>query len=544
MSAALSAVESGATVTLVSRTIPARSGSACIREGINAGFGCDPESHVSDTMACGCNMADRSMVERMCADAPRIAELLGSMGVIFDRTQGEGRVRMGRTCAASEARAIYSGASLGARVLSSLSSQALRHESHGRINALYGWEFLSLVMDDGGRCCGVVAQDMKNMQMLAFAADAVVICSGGYQSLFQAQCSSELCDGFAAMRACEQGAIMANPEFVEEFPMTIPAGGKNRAVVEAALVEGGELSFDRDGRQWLFMKERFPDERGLVSRWMATRAIIEASATKGVRGALVDLDLTSVDPAIVEARLKPFLDVADGFCDADGLRVGVVPSVGLTLGGLWVDENHATNIEGLFAAGGCACAYHGAGSLAGNEILASVHGGMVAGSRSCAFAEGLARGSEDVASSVLEKSVDAEEDLVARLSAIEGRENVHALDDELKRAMSEAIAGGKENERLARTAGKLTELVDRAGEAQLLDRMEWANGELFFTRTLNARLKLARMVIEASLAREESRGCHFRQAFPEEDDAKWKAATKATWSGDGVTLGHFGEAEY
>jgi succinate dehydrogenase / fumarate reductase flavoprotein subunit len=539
LSAILQAVESGADVTLISRTIPARSSSACVREGINSGFGGDFASHVSDTLESGCGLADKAMVERMCADAPRIAELLGSMGLLFDRTQGEGRVRIGRTCGSSHARTIYSGRATGARVLSVLTGQVLRHESYGRVRQYLGWEFLSLMLDEGGRCRGVVAQDLRNMRMRAFAADAVILCTGGFQALFASHCSSELCDGFAAVRACEQGAKFSNPEFVEIFPFTVPTSDKCRAVVDASLVEGNTVYVERDGRPWYFLREFYPEEFGCVVRSKAMRALLKARGELETPDARIKLDITHFDPAVVEARIAPMADICDGVCEPGHYVTEVVPSVGLTLGGLWVDADHAASMEGLFAAGNCSAAYHGAGSLAGNELLASIHGGMIAGASATRFAESHV---EDAPASLLEKAVDSEEDLVARISAVDGKERAREIDGELSRTMTENATAEKDNEALARAAGKITELSERALKAPLADRVEWANGELFFSRILRGKLALARLVVDASLAREESRGCHIRSAFPNQDDAKWNKATTATIGEGGAKLGRSDKA--
>lgn len=539
MSAAMSAVEAGARVTLISRAVPARAGSVCVREGINAGFGGDFASHVGDTLESGCHLADAKYVERMCADAPRIAELLGGMGVLFDRTQGEGRVRAGASQGSCSARSVYSGRATGARVVSALTGQMLRHEAHGRVQPFFGWGFLSLMLDDAGRCRGVVAQDMRNMQIRAFPADAVIICSGGFQSLFAPHCSSEICDGFATARACEQGALLANPEFVEVFPFTIPAGDKCRAVTGAALVEGGEIYVERDGRPWSFLKEFCPGD-GCVARWQAMRAVIKARDE--AKGQAVMLDISHIDPAVVEARLAPLIDSLDGTDGSDLSAIEVVPSVGLTLGGLFVGGDHATSIEGLFAAGNCTHAYHGAGALAGNELLASIHGGITAGASSAEFARGLASGAEEVPASLLSGAVDLEEDLIARISAVDGKENAHLIEGELVRAMFECCSPVKGNEGLARAAGKVTELTELAGKAPLLDRAEWANDEIFFARRLRGKLLLARVFVEASLARQESRGCHVRAEFPEQDDAKWKTVTKVSWKDGGPKFDHSAKA--
>jgi succinate dehydrogenase / fumarate reductase flavoprotein subunit len=536
MSAAMTAVEAGASVTLVSRCLPARSGSACIREGFNARFDGDVSAHANDTLKAGSGLSNRRAVEGMCAAAPGIVRLFASMGVLLDRTHGEGRVREYRTCGSGSSMTLSSGRATGARVLSALGGQMLRHETHGRVRTLYGWEFLSLVLDDAHRCRGIVAQDVRNMEIRAFPADAVILCTGGYQALFGKRCTSALNDGVAAMRVCEQGAAFANPEFVELFPLTLPASGKNRAVVEAVLTEGGRVRIERDGRSWYFLEEFHREEHGLVPRSQAVVAMFTARAKLGKAGGAFELDLSDVDPAIIEARLSPFLDICNGGIETISGPIEVEPAVGLSLGGLEVNADHATSVEGLFAAGGSVCGYHGAGSLAGNELLASAYGGMLAGTKAAELA--LVREDRDVASSILEKSVDAEEDLIARISARDGKEQAHAIDAELGHALFESIALGKDNEVLARTAGIVTELGERLERASLLDRSEWANGELLFMRRLEGKLKLARMFVEASIAREESRGCHYKPSVPERDDAKWRVITRAKWKDGDVELDH------
>lgn len=542
MTAALSAIEAGTSVTLVSRCIPARSGSACLREGFNARFDGDTSIHAADTLKAGAGLSHPQAVEAMCAAAPSIVRLFASMGMLLDRTHGEGRVRTSRTCGSTSPMTLSSGRATGARLLSALGGQILRHETHGRVRTLYGWEFLSLVLDDDGRCRGIVAQDMRNMEIKALPADAVIVCAGGYQGLFATRTAPASNDGFAAMKACEQGAVFANPEFVELFPFTLPAAGKNRAVVDAALTEGGRVFVVRDGRPWYVLEESYPEERGLATRARAATAMIEAKRKlgRGEAGAF-ELDLSGIDPAIVEARLSPLLDVCGGLVEVPFQTMQVEPAVGLTLGGLWVNDDHATSMEGLFAAGGCAAVYHGAGSLAGNELIASAFGGMRAGTCSAEWVHG--RGAEEVAPSLLEKFVDAEEDLIARISSRDGNENARALEAELGKVLSETIAQGKDNEMLARAAGTLTELGERLEQAALVDRAEWANAELFAARRIEAKFKLARMFVQASIAREESRGCHYKPSAPERDDATWRVITKVLWKDGEPSLDHSSRVE-
>ncbi len=544
MAASISAVEHGAHVTLISRTPPSRSSSACIREGINAAIDtsvCDStQEHVHDTLRSSCFLARQEDVKRMCEAAPSIVELLLSMGVLFDRTKGEGRIRLGRSCGASRNRTLYSGRATGARVLSAFSGQILRHESYGSIHALYGWEFLSLMLDEKGRCRGVVAQNLKNMELRAFAADAVIVCSGGYSAIYGHHCASTLNDGHAAMICFAQGAVFSNPEFVQILPFTVPSSGKCRALVDAALTEGGRVWVKRDGRPWHFLEEWYPESNGMPFREETSRAMLRAVREVGAEDVSVTLDLTHVDPALVEDRLMSIIDACDGVCDFDPAAplIDVMPAVGHTMGGLWVNSGHATNIEGLFAAGSCACAYHGAGMLGGNELLSSIHGGMVAGRSSVEFTSSLSRAASETPASLIKKAVDNEEDAIARISAQDGKENAHAIAWELGLTLNEAASIEKDNESLAHALGKITELEERLGKAALLDRAEWANDEIFFMRSLSNRLRLGRIVVDASIARDESRGSHYKPKYPKQDDTKWLVSTKVSWNQGAPVLDH------
>jgi succinate dehydrogenase / fumarate reductase flavoprotein subunit len=254
----------------------------------------------------------------------------------------------------------------------------------------------------------------------------------------------------------------------------------------------------------------------------------------------VTLDLSHMDPAYIEERLTPLMDVCQGVCDFDmgAFALDVAPSVAYTMGGLRVDLKHATTIDGLFAAGSCACAYHGAGVLGGNEMLSSLYGGMVAGENSVEFASSSSEKVDDVSATLLKKATDREEDAIARISSYDGQENAHVIEWELGDLLTRSAAVKKDNEELARALGKISELDERMDNASLLDRSEWANHEVFFMRRLRNRLKLARLIVDASIARDESRGAHYKPKFARQDDDKWLVYTKASWKQGAVVLDH------
>ncbi|MFA4875188.1 MAG: FAD-dependent oxidoreductase [bacterium] len=546
MAAALSAAERGAFVTMISRAEPFRSSSSRLRDGIAAALDmageCDSAAlHAADTIKCGDFLAHEKRVKAMCEAAPGIVELLARMGVAFERTP-EGMVRLTRPGGASRRRVASAGRGSGVHVLSALSSQVLRAQSMERAFLMPGWEFLSLVQGEGGACCGVVAQNLRNMEIKAIAADAVIICTGGYPAIFARHAAAAESDGAAAAACYAQGALFANPEFVQLTPFAIGAAGKWRALPDAVLAEGGRAFVDKDGRPWHVLEELFPQSQGLVPRDVAVRAIWrsmkEAAMAEG-SPAKAFIDVTHLDPDFAEDQLPSFFDACEGLPGLDPLHapVEVGPAVFATMGGLWTDEDHSTNIPGLFAAGSAACQYHGAGIQAGNELLSSIYGGMKAGSAATAFSRGT--GAAGAApSAMLNAAKSREEDVVAHIAAQEGRENAHAVARELGELLFATAGIEKDNAELKKSLAKIGELADRFSKAPLLDRSEWANAELSFMRRMRQRLSLAKLVVAASIARDESRGSHFKPAFQNRDDAKWLVITKATWAEDSPTLDH------
>ncbi len=545
MSAALAAVEEGASVTLLSLAEPFRASSARLREGIaaaldTAGEGDTAAMHAAETLRCGDYLAHEKRVKGMCDAAPGIVELLARMGVGFDRT-AEGAIRLGKCGGATKRRLARAGRSTGVQVLTALAGQILHAQSAERVHVMPGWEFISLIIDDSGACRGVVAQNLRNMEIRPLAADAVIICAGGYPALLAKHAASVESDG-AAIAACyAQGAAVANPEFVQFSPYAIDAAGKLRALPESSLAEGGSVWVERDGRPWHVLEEFFHESSGLVPRDIATRAlwkaVRDAALTPDSR-ANAFVDITQLDPDAAAQLVAPFLDACDALAELDALRepVRIEPAVFATMGGLWVDARHASNIPGLFAAGGSACQYHGACIMAGNELLASIYGGMVAGRYAACTAERSGRAADSVSSDLMNAAKGREEDVVAHIAAQEGSENAHLIGRELGELLVESVWLEKDNAVLKKALEKIDELGSRFSKAQLPDRAEWANAELPFMRRMRRRFDLARLIVAASLGRDESRGAHFKPALPLRDDAKWHCITRGTWSASGPVL--------
>ena len=185
-------------------------------------------------------------------------------------------------------------------------------------------------------------------------------------------------------------------------------------------------------------------------------------------------------------------------------------------------------MNGLFAAGSCACRYHGAGVLDGNEILSSVYGGLIAG-RSAVNKTA----SSEVPASLIERSVKDEEDSIAKMMSREDvGVNAHTITRELGEMLLDKAAIAKDDEGLLEAAGYIVEMEDRAKTMRPLDGAQWANDEISAVRNVQRELVLARLIVEASRNRCESRGAHYKPATPDRDDEKWRVTTKASYGQD------------
>lgn len=495
--ASLRAVECGAEVWLVNEAGAVSAASSVERNGVNAaldtaGEGDAPSLHAADTIRCGDFLMHQGPVRAMCEAAPAIVSLLDRMGVAFDRTS-EGLLAFTHLAGSSKRRNVLAGARTGQQVLRVIAAQVLRHAAAERVRPFEGWECLSLILDEGGACRGIVAANRRNMELRAIAADAVIVASGGYGGLFGRTSTRPAADGAMTAACFRQGAILGNPEFIQILPYAIAGPRRCHEIGEAILSAGARVSTQRG------------------------------------EGAL-HLDLTSVDHDWLLSHFADAMDRAGRISGDDPLEtpICVVPAVGRSLGGLWVDATHATSIAGLFAAGSCAAIYHGARALPGNELLADLYGGMMAGEKAAEFATGATVHADDLSHAILDAAKIREEDRNTRLAQQEGEENAYALSDEVGEILSSSAFVVREDAKLAAVGKQLAELEERIDRAPLLDRSEWANGELLAMRRIQGRVRLARAIVTAAAARAESRGTHVKPAAPERNDAKWLVTTKAS----------------
>jgi succinate dehydrogenase / fumarate reductase flavoprotein subunit len=556
--------EEGVDVDLFSMVPVKRSHSVCAQGGINAcndiarQQGYSEWIHFDETVLGGDFLADQPPVLEMTTWAPKIIDLLDRMGVPFNRTN-EGQRALRLFGGSLIKRTFYAGATTGQQLLYALDEQTRRWEAEGRVNKFEFWEFLWPVLHDG-RCVGIVAQDMRTMEIRAFRADAVVMATGGNGLIFGKSTMSVICTGGAVSRCFQAGALYGNPEMIQVHPTAIPGEDKCRLISESARGEGGRVWVPRkqqdprrpndipENERWYFLEEKYPKYGNLVPRDIATREIFQVCLDGyGVGGGnMVYLDLRDevkrIGRAAILHKLEGILEIYEKFVGTDPLDepMKIFPAVHYTMGGLWVgftkDEktggmkagdpkNLATNIPGLYAMGECNFAYHGANRLGANSLLSCIFDGLFGGTCIRNYAADLA--GNDVPQSVFDAVVEQERRKMDRLIQSKGTENPYLLWQEMGQWMTENCTVVRYNDRLQKTLNKLGEWKQRYANIALSDTGMWTNQNLSFARALGDMLIVAEAILKGALLRNESRGAHYKPDFPERDDANFLKTTLA-----------------
>lgn len=565
---AVKIAEAGGTVDLFSLVPVKRSHSVCAQGGINGavntkGEGDSPAIHLDDTCYGGDFLANQTLVKTMTDLAPGTISLLDRMGVMFNRTP-EGLLDFRRFGGTLMHRTAYAGATTGQQLLYALDEQTRRYEVEGKIRKFEFWEFLGIVRDEGGsgRCVGITAQELRSMEIQGFAADAVILATGGPGIVYGRSTNSAINTGAAAGAVFEQGARFANGEFVQVHPTAIPGEDKLRLMSESVRGEGGRVwvpktpndprpgqSIPESEREY-FLEEKYPKYGNLVPRDIATREIFAkcVDERRGVFGEnQVYLDVTHIDRRQLDAKLKGVLEIYEKFVGDDprDVPMRIFPAVHYSMGGLWVNDGtspesvpyHQTNIDGLFAVGECDYQYHGANRLGANSLLSCLTSGQIAGPAVCKYADGLkAKPSKE--NPEFDAQVRARAATYEKIKNMRGAENPFVLWRELGTVMTENVTVVRENSRLEQTLAKLDELEKRYENVGVSDVSGWTNQTIPFTRQLKNMLTLARIMTKGALARDESRGAHYKPAFPDRDDENWQKTTIAEHTPEGPKLSY------
>lgn len=566
LSATMLLADAGYQVTLLSLTKVKRSHSVCAQGGINAALnskneGDSPLIHAYETIKGGDFLADQPPIVAMCYAAPKIIHLLDRLGCPFNRTS-EGLLDVRRFGGTLYSRTAFCGASTGQQLMYTLDEQVRRFEAKGLVIKLENHEFLRLIQDDDGRAVGVVFHNLFNMKIEAISCDAVVIATGGLGVLFRKSTNSTFCTGAAAGRLFSQGALYANGEFIQIHPTAIPGEDKLRLMSESARGEGGriwvygdssksiraengaQVSCGETGKPWYFLEELYPAYGNLVPRDIAARMILEVcSMGLGVDGKdQVFLDVSHLPKESLK-KLDSILDIYTKFTGDSpaSLPMKIYPAVHYTMGGLWVDWpeasdkdrstrfRHMTNIPGCFSIGEADFQYHGANRLGANSLLSCIFSGFVAGREIPNYIHSFEH--KEMESKRKKEAIAIEEARKERLLRQEGDENLFQIYDELSDMLVQNVTVRRNNRDLQRTIEKINESEERFQHVRLSDHSRILNQTYTFANQFESMMLLARIITEGALLRNESRGSHAKEEYPERDDDQWLKTTIAETSG-------------
>ncbi|MHC4415504.1 MAG: succinate dehydrogenase flavoprotein subunit [Planctomycetota bacterium] len=562
--------EAGLPVDLFSLVPVKRSHSACAQGGINAcnevarQQGYSEYEHFDESIYGGDFLQHQPPVYEMVHWAPNVIDLLDRMSVPFNRT-AEGQRDLRLFGGSLYKRTHFAGATTGQQLLYALDEQVRRAEFEGKVHKYEYWDFLYPVIDEDGACAGIVAQDVRTMEIRAFRADAVVIASGGCGLIFGKSTNSVMCTGAAASRCYQAGAWYANGEFIQVHPTAIPGADKLRLMSESARGEGGRIWVPRaqgdtrdpgripEAERYYFLEEKYPKYGNIVPRDIAVREIFDICVNQGLGvggGNMVYLDLTHISRQDLEVRLGGIMDIYRKFVGEDPAKVPmkIFPGVHYTMGGLWTQytakqdlrgmvygapNSMMTNIPGLYAFGEVNYQYHGANRLGANALLSCIFDGLFCGPGVASYVqEERATSAARLSQGLYDAAVARERAIVEGLINTRGPENPYLIGWELGEEMTAASTVVKSDQRLRQAADKLDELCGRYESMSLSDRGMWTNQNLSHARALGDMLKLARVIVQGGIERKESRGAHYRTDHPERDDKNFLKTTVAKFDPD------------
>ncbi|MGH7250240.1 MAG: FAD-binding protein [Candidatus Methylomirabilaceae bacterium] len=511
-------------VALLSKVHPVRSHSVAAQGGINAALGENDswEAHAFDTTKGGLYLGDQDAIEAMCREAHGDILDLERMGVIFSRDE-QGRIAQRPFGGAGFPRTCYAADRTGHAILHAMYEQLLKRQAF----VYEEWYVTSLIVEDGV-CRGVVAWDLLKGGLHAIGAKAVILATGGSGRVFLTSTNAVINTGDGMALAYRAGAPLEDMEFVQFHPTTLKDTGI--LITEGARGEGGYLLNTLGDR---FMKAYAPEQMELATRSTVSLAIgQEITEGRGVDGCVL-LDLRHLGRARILERLPQIRELAIEFAGVDPIEspIPVRPGAHYQMGGVRTTQWGETEMPGLYAAGECACvSVHGANRLGGNSLLETVVFGRRAGGRAADYVRGV------TPRAISEAALRSEEARVKRLMANNGTERAWELRDELGKTMAFNLGIFRTQKSMTEAFEKVRELTERAARVFVQDRGKVFNTDLIQALELQCLLEVAETIVAGALAREESRGSHYRSEFPRRDDANWLKHTLTYRTPDGPSL--------
>jgi len=523
-------------VAIVTKVYPSRSHSGAAQGGVAAALGNvdddSVEAHIYDTVKGSDFLGDQDAIEILCSDAPRTIYEMEHLGCPFSRTEDH-KINQRAFGGHSYLRACFSADRTGHALLHTLVEQTYKHG--GRLRVYSEWHMNRLIVEEGV-CRGVVVMNIKTGALEVLRAKAVLFATGGYGQAFKITSNAAANTGDGIVAAYRAGIPLQDMEFVQFHPTGLYQHGI--LLTEGARGEGGYL-INADGER--FMSRYAPSKMELGPRDIVSRS--EQTEINEGRGAgpnkdYVLLDLRHLGKAKILERLPQVYNLAKDFIGVDCIEdpVPIQPTAHYSMGGIPADndcqvylDEKGTHVAGFFVAGECSCiSVHGANRLGTNSLLEALVFGRRAGKKMLDVAPGLTHSAVNE-----ERELAAARDEIEALYAGDGSEDLHAIREELKEIMTYQVGVYRCADDMQQAQSGIGELRARFRKVQVKDRGTNFNLNLLDALELSNMLEYSELIVDGGLAREESRGAHFRTDFPKRDDVNWMMHTLAFRAADG-----------